>query len=162
METSECRAQGRKGIACKAGDNNQMMMEQVAREIAAVWEYSEARALALAWAWRSVWTWSEHVSGNSQCGGIRVLRDAVGAAKCTSINSGPACWRQGCGTWDVRRMGRWGTQGGGEGEKQEPEVIADTLNFHWLLGNMSKVHRICEGLKWCKQPCRPPLGARFR
>ncbi len=58
-ETFECRAQGRKGIACKAGDNNQMMMEQVARGKAAVWEYSEARALALARA-------SEHVSGNSQ------------------------------------------------------------------------------------------------
>ena len=47
-ETFECRAQGRKGIPRKAGDNNQMMMEQVVREKAAVWEYSEAHALALA------------------------------------------------------------------------------------------------------------------
>ncbi len=30
----------------------------------------------------------------------------------------------------VSGMGRWGTQGGGEGDKQEPEAITDTLNFH--------------------------------
>ena len=41
METSECRAQGRKGIACKVGDNNQMMTEQVTREKAAAREYSD-------------------------------------------------------------------------------------------------------------------------
>ncbi|SRR6266702_6814916 len=43
-----------------------------------------------------------------------------------------------------------------------PAVVTrnDTLNFPWLLGNASKVRRICGGVKRRKQSYRPPWSAR--